>query len=421
MLPTGWRVEAVASLAQGGLFVDGDWVESKDQDPSGGVRLTQLADVGVGVFRDRSDRWMRDDQAARLNCTFIEPDDVLIARMPDPIGRACLAPAILGRAVTAVDVAILRPRRRDVYPRYLMWAINSPQVHERIAKLQSGTTRKRVSRKNLATVQVPVPPLEEQRRIVEILEDHLSRLDAGTTQLARAEARLGLTVDAAIATASELADAPTHTLGDVLGTPLSNGRSVPTADEGFPVLRLTAMRDGVIDPAERKTGAWTAADAASFLVARGDVFAARGNGSLRLVGRAARVIDDPDPVAYPDTMIRMRPNPDLMRADFLTAIWNSRTVRSQIERRARTTAGIYKVNQKDLLGILVPLPSLEDQAAFIARVDDLAYAVRGTMTTVTTARRRADALRRSVLAAAFSGQLAGTESDIERVEEMAGV
>ena len=99
---------AIGSLAGHGFFSDGDWVESKDQDPEGDVRLTQLADVGVGVFRDRSNRRMRTDQAMRLSCTFLKPGDILIARMPEPLGRACQVPYGIGKAVSVVDVAILR-------------------------------------------------------------------------------------------------------------------------------------------------------------------------------------------------------------------------------------------------------------------------------------------------------------------------
>src|SRR4051794_17508284 len=96
-LPGGWRAVSLTELSSGGLFSDGDWIESKDQDPTGSVRLTQLADVGVGDFRDRSSRWLREDQAAALGCTFLQPGDLLIARMPDPIGRACMVPESIGR------------------------------------------------------------------------------------------------------------------------------------------------------------------------------------------------------------------------------------------------------------------------------------------------------------------------------------
>ena len=74
-------------IATDGLFNDGDWVETKDQDPDGDVRLIQLADIGDGVFRNRSQRFLTSDKAAELGCTFLERGDLLIARMPKPLVR----------------------------------------------------------------------------------------------------------------------------------------------------------------------------------------------------------------------------------------------------------------------------------------------------------------------------------------------
>jgi type I restriction enzyme S subunit len=177
-LPDGWRDVTIGEVAEGGLFTDGDWVESKDQDPAGGVRLTQLADVGEGVFRDRSDRWLRDDQAERLGVTYLSPGDLLIARMPDPLGRCCAVPALDAPAVTVVDVAVLRIMNEDALPAYVMWCLNSPGLRSNMVAVASGTTRLRVSRKNLAAILLPLPPLAEQTKIVEVLEEQLSRLDA---------------------------------------------------------------------------------------------------------------------------------------------------------------------------------------------------------------------------------------------------
>lgn len=169
---------ALRDLADGGLFCDGDWVESKDQDPAGRVRLTQLADVGEGVFRDRSDRWLNDEQATRLDVTFIHEGDLLIARMPDPMARCCMVPSGIGDAVTVVDVAILRLGRPDIEPRYVMWAINSATFRQSAIEVSSGTTRLRISRKNLGLLQVPVPPIEIQRRLVDKIESAVTNLDA---------------------------------------------------------------------------------------------------------------------------------------------------------------------------------------------------------------------------------------------------
>ena len=182
-LPKGWKIETVAAIANGGLFVDGDWVESKDQDPSGEVRLTQLADVGEGEFRNRSDRWMRQDQADKVGVTYLAEGDLLIARMPDPLGRCCQVPNLDSRAVTVVDVAILRIDPQVAVNKYIMWALNSPAIRLAMEQLSSGTTRTRISRKNLGSVEIPLPSLREQEKIVENLEEQLSRLDAALSSV----------------------------------------------------------------------------------------------------------------------------------------------------------------------------------------------------------------------------------------------
>ena len=184
-LPEDWHNTTLNEVMHDSLFLDGDWVETKDQDPSGSVRLIQLADIGEGYFRDRSDRWLNDQTANRLRCTFLQEDDILIARMPDPIGRACLMPDIGGRSVTAVDVCILRPNSNHLSSRYLMWQFNSPAFRIKVEALQSGTTRKRISRKNLATIPIFITTPAEQKRIVAAIEEHFSRIDTAKSSLER--------------------------------------------------------------------------------------------------------------------------------------------------------------------------------------------------------------------------------------------
>ncbi len=183
-LPKGWALATVNDLiGPEGLFVDGDWVESKDQYPGGEIRLTQLADVGEGQWRNRSDRYLTTPTADQLGCSYLEVDDVLVARMPDPLGRACLFPGDPRPCVTVVDVAIVRPGPESVRPRWLMWAINSPAIRAAIEAQQAGTTRKRISRRNLGQIELQVPPLAEQQRIVTAIEEAFSKLDVGEAGL----------------------------------------------------------------------------------------------------------------------------------------------------------------------------------------------------------------------------------------------
>ena len=82
------------------------------------------------------------------------------------------------QAVTAVDVCIIRPRNAAPDPQWLMHAINSTACRSQVQTMQSGTTRKRISRRNLATVLVPVPPLERQRQMVAEIEALLTVIDS---------------------------------------------------------------------------------------------------------------------------------------------------------------------------------------------------------------------------------------------------
>ncbi|MBB2924113.1 type I restriction enzyme S subunit [Cellulomonas cellasea] len=134
---------------------------------------------------------------------------------------------------------------------------------------------------------------------------------------------------------------------------------------GFPVLRLTAIRDGRVDLEQSKEGAWTAEEARQFVVRSGDMLVVRGNGSRSLVGRAGVVGPVSAPVAYPDTLIRVRPSADIVSTRFLALAWHSTGVREQIEAAARTTAGIYKINQRDLASLVIPVPPLDEQRRIV--------------------------------------------------------
>jgi type I restriction enzyme S subunit len=190
-LPDGWTWSTIPDLVgKGGVFSDGDWVESVDQDPNGDVRLIQLADVGDGSYRDRSERFMTKAKAEELRCTFLKDGDVLIARMPDPLGRACIFPGDPKPSVTVVDVCIVRSANGEFDHRWLSHFVNAHPFRSAIAGLQAGSTRKRISRGNLATIPLPLPPLPEQRRIVAEIEKQFTRLEAGVAALRRVQANL---------------------------------------------------------------------------------------------------------------------------------------------------------------------------------------------------------------------------------------
>ena len=376
--------------------------------------------IQAGRFEPEHNKELPEGLAPRPNIE-VEVGDLLLT-CAGPRAR-CGIPALVraspGRLMMSGKMYRLRPDER-LDARFLELYLLSDEAQKRIDVMKTGISDSGLNLTHGRFVQlpVPVPPLEEQRRIVAILEDQLSRLDAADTYLRTASWHSSVLSDRLLSSALENTPHDAIPFRELLSSGLANGRSVPTADVGFPVLRLTALRDRRIDLAQRKIGAWTAGDAERFLVNEGDFLIARGNGSLHLVGRGGLVDAKPDRVAYPDTLIRARPRPDVLDSAYLSLVWNSPTVRRQIERAARTTAGIYKVNQKDLGAFNVPLPSLEDQKRIASSVASDRDALDRTGLAISNAQHRSATLRRALLAAAFSGRLTGSSTEMSEVAGM---
>ncbi|MEI7993403.1 MAG: N-6 DNA methylase [Methylococcaceae bacterium] len=149
------------------LITDGNWIESKDQSPNG-IRLIQTGNVGIGEYLDKDSkaRFISEETFNRLQCTEVFEGDVLVSRLPDPVGRACMLPAMRGRAITEVDCSILRfdPVRfiDTLFPYYTQ----SAAYYRQLEAFLTGASRSRISRKNLEAIKIPLPPLEVQEEIV---------------------------------------------------------------------------------------------------------------------------------------------------------------------------------------------------------------------------------------------------------------
>ncbi len=154
-LPEGWVPTSLQHCAR--KLVDGDWIETKDQ---GGAdfRLLQVSNVGIGRFRETGNyRYVTQSTFERLRCTEIKVGDILISRMPEPVGRAWLVDFLAAPAVTAVDVAILTPRSHAI-GMFLDQYLNSPATLSQVAAVATGTTRLRVTRRVLAQMELALPP-----------------------------------------------------------------------------------------------------------------------------------------------------------------------------------------------------------------------------------------------------------------------
>lgn len=302
---------------------------------------------------------------------------------------------------------------------YFKYAINF-RLDELIAKAHGGVGLRHVTKGKFEETIIPLPPLNEQRRIVAKIEELFSELDKGVESLTTAREQLKIYRQAILKHAftgrlteerkPKGANWPLRPVAALLSAPLCNGRSVKDRAGGFPVLRLTALKGGTIDLTKHKEGNWDRTAALPFLVTTGDFLVARGNGSKHLVGIGGLVGEIEKETAFPDTMIRLRLDHSKVLPKYFSLCWNSRILRDQIERDARTTAGIYKINQDHVSAFTLPVPSLAEQAEIVTILGIKLEAVDVMEAEIQASLARANALRQAILKRAFSGQLVAQDS-----------
>lgn len=169
-----WKQRKLSSLCE--KFTDGDWIESEDQSDSG-VRLIQTGNVGVAEYLDKPNnkKWISDETFDRLHCEEVLPGDILISRLPEPAGRACIMPSLGTKMITAVDCAIVRTSP-DVSNKFLVQYLSSQPYFNEVNTCLAGGTRQRISRSNLSNFMVPIPSEKDEQDAIGSVFENLDNL-----------------------------------------------------------------------------------------------------------------------------------------------------------------------------------------------------------------------------------------------------
>jgi type I restriction enzyme S subunit len=178
-IPAHWEVKRIKELARQEYksFVDGDWIESPYIVQDEGVRLIQTGNIGIGKYKEQGYRYITKETFRKLDCTEFFPGDILICRLAEPVGRACLAPDLGKRMITSVDVCILKPQ--DKYDsKFIVYFLSSDSYLNWLTVLSRGSTRDRISRSMLGDIHIPCPSLPEQQAIATYLDHQTAKIDA---------------------------------------------------------------------------------------------------------------------------------------------------------------------------------------------------------------------------------------------------
>lgn len=177
--------------------------------------------------------------------------------------------------------------------------------------------------------------------------------------------------------------------------------NIPAADDEYGVLKLSAIKNGVFLPEENKALLSSDDIPPGLAIKAGDVFLTRAN-TPSLVGDAAMVEGDHPNLVFSDLIYRLQVNPEIIDPRWLVLVLISDIGRRQVEAEAKGSSGsMVKLAQDQVLGLLVPLPPLNEQRAIIGHIGQQTESVKRLADQTTTTLDLLKERRTALIAAAI--------------------
>lgn len=375
-----------------GVLKPGPFVE-------GGVPLLRIVDIKHNRVDETSVHRISEALDEEFGRSRLKGGEVLLS-IQGTIGRVAICPASMAGANISRTIAVIEPDSRidKGFLRYFLMFLAAVNRYE-----VTGTTRDSLNISTIRDIEVPALPLEEQRRIVAILEDHLSRLDEGERALVRADSLVQIAwtsfLSQALSRATQsgqmrrLGEVASTRLGKMLDAKRNTGLSTP-------YLRNQNVQWRAIDFDDVLNVPLSSSEISDLAVAAGDLLVCEGGEP----GRCAVVQSTPQqPVAFQKALHRVRPH-DAVSAHYLQLVLEALARMGRL-RPLFTGTTIKHLPQERLRALEIPVPDERTQMTLVEEARSIRESLDLLSKETAQSRIRSEALRRSLLTAAFSGQL----------------
>lgn len=298
---------------------------------------------------------------------------------------------------------VLRAIASATYNRFLKhvldWTDYGPYVN--------GTTRLKLTKGALSTIPIPLPPLNEQLRIVAAIEEQFSRLDTADELLRRAISRLAALRKAVFSEAVSVGDS--RSVRDLLQR-IEAGRSFKchgrrADNDEWGVIKVSAMTWGSFDERENKAVLSAATADSRWEIKAGDLLLSRAN-TTEYVGASVLVRRSRPRLLLSDKSMRLITRDDVVNKAWLQLALSAPESRAQMSAMATGTSdSMRNISQEKVMSISLKVPPLSEQGRIVAEVDRQLSLVDALHPTIEAASCRSAALRHSILEQAFRGEL----------------
>lgn len=423
-LPAGWQVRTLGEVAhsvRNGLFV------SRPTDTPPGVAMLRISAVREGRVDLTGARFVDGLDAAAIAKFSIDPGDLLMTRYNGSrrlVGISGIVGPHVGPVLHPDKLIRVRVDAAVADSAFVNYQLAGPAARAFLEpRIRTTAGQSGISGVDVKAVPLNLPSLEEQRRIVEILEDHLSRLDAANALLTSVRERCSPLVSSLLQQAVPMDGSSGWKMVTVAEAGrLDLGRQRhPDWHHGPEMrayLRVANVFEDRIDTSDVMQMDFSGGAFERFRLEPGDLLLNEGQ-SPHLLGRPAIYRGQPPEVAFTNSLLRFRAREDVL-PEWALLVFRRHMRSGRFMRESRITTNIAHLSAGRLKGVEFPIPPVAEQRRILADVEAKLTLIQASERAAAAAVDRGRALRRALLAAAFGGGLTASV-DANVIERMAGV
>jgi type I restriction enzyme, S subunit len=442
MLPSGWVRVRLGDICSQALKVHPTKLGRES------FQYIDIGSVDSSSFSVTSPELIQVEAAPSRARQVVRVGDTLFSTVRPYLRKIAYVGPELDGEIASTGFCVIRPAA-DIEPRFIFHLATSDWFINIVTAQQYGASYPAVRDEHILDIEIPLPPLAEQQRIVAAIEAGLTRIDSGMNRILTARKHLSKLDEILLIKAvnGELVKPSYGNVEDLLSdlrarreslapksrmspTPVQlDGYRLPSGWQmvslgeisydwgygtstkcsyeavGVPVLRIPNIVNGKADAtSDIKHAVNAALDLSDLFLNPGDLLFVRTNGSLDLIGRVG-IVDAPLDVAFASYLIRFRLVPDGVVPGWVRIVINSPIWRRHTVRSASSSAGQYNVNSKILASIPVPIPPKDEQLEIVSKLEQWQDRSSVLENASSLIGQRTRLLRDSILTHAFSGRL----------------
>jgi type I restriction enzyme S subunit len=378
-----------------------------DEDTENGISVLRSTNFNKNGTLDFTKLTFRVIEERKRAAKILQEGDILLEKSgggpQQPVGRVCLYRGHALQHSFGNFIARLRPKANILseFLFYFLWHFHSTGKTSHYQKQTTGI--RNLEYKRFLTIEVPVPPIPEQRRIVDILS--------------RAEGIVRLRREAEKKAAELIPSLFLNMFGDPVTNPkgwpvdkldavakiisgATKGRRFdPSEAIELPYMRVANVKDGHLDLTEIKTIAVKRGEVEKYRLLPGDLLMTEGGDPDKL-GRGALWSGEIETCLHQNHIFKVRADRSILLPEYLCELVGSRYGKAYFLRVAKKTTGIATINRTQLGGFPVVVPPLDRQQEFGEKLD----AVRSIQSQQSAATAKAKATFDALLAQTFNNQ-----------------